>query len=419
MGRGFCLQVISVASIPPKPAKAPCLRTRWKPRITRISSSNKYAQKSYENHTLHYIVTDLLATYVHAGYGLTSTNVLTGPAINTIGFNHISLRKCFEKLSNVTGYIWWIDYQKDLHFVEKTTDVAPESITDSSENFSEIAIALDTSQVRNSVTVRGGREEINNNFEQIILGYGQAREFILREKPKTLTASIELDTGAGYVAKTYGVDPIDEEGANYFMFNYQEKYIRVASANPVPAKRPIKSAPRIAMKCRSLPVSVTSLASILAMTALEGGDGVHAYAIHDLSITSKSEARDRALQELAEFANPLLTAVLKTRTGLLQSGSIFKPGQKITVNLPTWGINTDTTYLIKDVQLTMTTDGTTIEYHYRVTFGGRLLGVQEFLHSLAGKEDVRLEAEEVFHLEAVEELLTLAEVITRNPIPAA
>ena len=28
---------------------------------------------------------------------------------------------------------------------------------------------------------------------------------------------------------------------------------------------------------------------------------------------------------------------------------------------------------------------------------------------------MRLEAEEVFHLEAVEELLTLAEVITRNP----
>ena len=74
------------------------------------------------------------------------------------------------------------------------------------------------------------------------------------------------------------------------------------------------------------------------MTALEGGDGVHAYAIHDLSITSKSEARDRALQELAEVPNPLLTAVFETRTGLLQSGSIFKPGQKITVNLPTWGI---------------------------------------------------------------------------------
>ena len=46
--------------------------------------------------TLHYIVTDLLATYVHAGYGLTSTNVLTGPAINTIGFNHISLRSALK-----------------------------------------------------------------------------------------------------------------------------------------------------------------------------------------------------------------------------------------------------------------------------------------------------------------------------------
>ena len=36
------------------------------------------------------------------------------------------------------------------------------------------------------------------------------------------------------MCKTFGVDPIDEEGANYFMFNYQEKYIRVTSGNPVP-----------------------------------------------------------------------------------------------------------------------------------------------------------------------------------------
>ena len=214
--------------------------------------NNKYAQKSYENQTLHYIVTDLLATYVHAGYGLTSTNVLT-VAINTIGFNHISLRKCFEKLSNVTGYIWWIDYQKDSHFVEKTTDVAPESITDSSENFSEIAIALDTSQVRNSVTVRGGREEINNNFEQIILAMGKRGSLSCARSPKPW-CPLNWTPVRGMLRKPTAWTRLTKK-ARITSCSITR---RSTFASPLLIRcqeRPIKSAPRIAMKCRHYPVS--------------------------------------------------------------------------------------------------------------------------------------------------------------------
>src|SRR5205823_1691555 len=111
---------------------------------------------------------------------------------------------------------------------------------------------------------------------------------------------------------------------------------------------------------------------IVAMQALEGGDGVHGYVINDPSITSKDEARKRARQELDEFSNPLLSGVFETRTGLLQAGSIFTPGQFVTVNLPTWGISSDTDYTIQEVQISMLEDGTSIQYFYRVTFGGRL-----------------------------------------------
>src|SRR5215211_9197081 len=60
--------------------------------------NNKIARRSYTNHTLAYIVADLMDTYVDSSYGFDITNVATGPTIPSITFDHISIRKCFEKL---------------------------------------------------------------------------------------------------------------------------------------------------------------------------------------------------------------------------------------------------------------------------------------------------------------------------------
>ncbi len=144
---------------------------------------NKSTQITYDGQTLQYIVADLVSEYVDAGYGLTTTNVDVGPTISTIAFNHITLRKAFEKLAAVTGYEWWIDYQKDIHFKPPDASAAPETITDSTNNFSEINIDVDVSQLRNSIVVKGGREETSAFFQQTIVGDGEAREWILREKP--------------------------------------------------------------------------------------------------------------------------------------------------------------------------------------------------------------------------------------------
>jgi hypothetical protein len=196
------------------------------------------------------------------------------------------------------------------------------------------------------------------------------------------------------------------------MFNYQEKYIRVTSGNPVPAathkiRVTYKYEVPVITKLKNTP-------SIDAMKALEGGDGLHEYTIVDPSIKSKTEARNRALKEIEEWGNPLVTGIVKTRTGLLQSGSIFATGQVLTVNLLTWGISTDTEYLIQEVLITLVEDGSSIEYDYTITFGGRLFGVREFLESMAGKEEVILDTEEIDRIEALDETVTITETITRN-----
>ena len=80
---------------------------------------NKNAQKSYENRTLKYIVEDLISTYVDSGYSITTTNVDTGPTIDTIAFDHINLKKCYLFCSAIRlllkcGTIYAINYTYTL-----------------------------------------------------------------------------------------------------------------------------------------------------------------------------------------------------------------------------------------------------------------------------------------------------------------
>jgi hypothetical protein len=338
---------------------------------------NKSAQATYSNASLYAIVTDLLSTNVASGYGLTTSGITNpGPTITTVAFNHIPLRQCFEILAKLTGYIWYIGYDKVVHFVDpNTAPAAPESITDTSKNHETLAISYDLSQIRNDITVLGGTQESAVYTQTITIPPGStAREWVL-VYPVWTMSSIKLN-GA---AQTFGTDP-DPEGSNYAMYNASRGSMRLASGSATPVGGDV-----IEVKF-TYPIDVIteqqSAASIAAMVALEGGDGIHSYTIDDSSIISTDQAVQRALKELDQYANPILTGEFVTRTGLLTAGSYFAPGQVLTINSPAYGISVNTTYIIQKVETTLDEDGTTVEYHYKVTFGGRLFGVVDFLLAL-------------------------------------
>ena len=368
---------------------------------------NKNAQSTYASQTLAAIVSDLISTYVDSGYGLTTVGVETGPTIDSIAFNHITLRKAFEKLAKVTGYEWSIDYEKDIQFKATDSVAAPEEITDTSSNHESLSIKTDLSQVRNSITVRGGQEETSTYYEQEIEADGTAREWILQQKPTDIQHIKETD-----VAQNFGEDPDDEETSNDYMYNKAEKYVRVVDADPTPSSGTIL---KVSYKY-NVPVIVLlqNSASKAAMAALEGGDGLHDFTIVEQSIKSKAEARQRALKELGQYANPIITGHFQTRTGLLTAESFFEAGQEVTINSPSWGISTNTKYLIQEVITTLVEDGSTIEYNYLVRFGGRLLNATSFLESLAGQEDPLLATEEVNKIQAITEEVKIAETIERD-----
>lgn len=371
--------------------------------------ANKSAQRAYTNQTLKYIVEDLLDEYVDSGYGLTKTGIQTGPTLETIAFDHINLRTSFEKIARETGYEFWISYDKVVNFKPKDYDTAPEQITDTSDNFSDINIQYDTSQVRNSIVVKGGLEETSAYFQQTIVANGVAREWILREKP-TAVEYIKLNT----VAQDFGEDPNDDEAGNDFMFGKEEKYIREIGTTTVDTDE-IEVSYKYEVPVIILLENATSIAR---MKSLEGGDGLHSYTIVNDQIKSKEEARQRAQKELLEYANPLVNAIFTTTSLLLGSGSIFCPGQALTVDLPSWGIDNDsdrpTQYLIQAVTIEVLQDDATIYYKYTVRFGGRVLDTLAFLENLAIKEEQSV-IEEIAIIKGITEPIKIIETIERDP----
>lgn len=370
---------------------------------------NKLAQATYTNQTLAYIVNDLLSRFVDTGYAITQTAVATGPTIPTVTFNQISIRQCFEKLAKLTNYIWWLDYEKDLHFIDPTTAIAaPETFTDTSANVQSIALNTDCSQLKNQVILQGGVYE-SSSYVEIIKGDGQATGWVLTYQIYSMT-SIEVDTGGGYVSKVIGIEGVADETLCDFMYNTNRGSFRVANSGAAPAGTDLL---RVTYTY-PIPVQtvVQDAASISIMRALEGGDGIHTAIINDSTLVSQEQAIIRGQQELSLFSLPLVSGKAITRTSLLQAGSYFTPGQALTVNLPSWGITVDTAYLIQSVVTSLVENGSAVEYIYEITFGGRLLGITDFMIALATPENALEVSQALQLIVGAGEVISISDVLT-------
>jgi hypothetical protein len=365
--------------------------------------NNKIARRAYANQTLHDIVADLAGTYLDAAYGFTVSNVATGPTIDSITFDHISLRKCFEKLQKLTGYVWYVDYQKNLFFTSTTATAAPEAITESSRNYEAVNISYDTAQVRNSVIVigNGDGEQDANTTTETFTGDGATRSWELGLKPSEVV-SISING----VSKQFSLD-VNERDTDVFVYSFTGQSFRLTSSQSTPVGGGTPDSIVIVYYGR-VPIitKATDTPSIAFFAALDGGDGTYEYTIKDTSITTKDEAWTRAVRELEEFADPLVNGVFVTRTSLLTAGSVFEPGQVLTVTLATHGIASATTFLVQEVNISLTEDAGTgsTEYGYEVRFGGRLAGVQEFLESLASDEGEVSDTDVIYTIEGFSDL---------------
>jgi len=134
--------------------------------ITKTVKSVDIAVEKYTDETVEDIIKDLIDKYKPE---IDHTNVVCDIEVETFTVNNLNLLEAIQKLADATNYRWYVDYDKKLHFFDKDSRSAPFDLTDTNGNyiFKSLVLKDDSSQLINSVKIRGGEREGESRTEII------------------------------------------------------------------------------------------------------------------------------------------------------------------------------------------------------------------------------------------------------------
>lgn len=325
--------------------------------------------ESYENISASDTFTDIVAKYCP---GFTVNGVMPdAPIIEATGaeFEYKRPSECFKWLCDYVGWHWEPDYYKDLHFfsAEELTNPAPMAL-EPGGLFRFGKHSIDTQGLRNRVYVRGGTmlsDQQNIQWK----ADGVARHWTLPWKPH------EMSLEVGEVPKTVGVENLHDEEDFDYMMNYNEKYIRCSSQTATPVEGITMSV--TAKQDIDVITMIEDIDSQIAIAAIQGDDGVYEHVINDDSLTTIQAAEAAGMADLREHGNPRIKGSFETE----MPG--WHPGQLVNVNLPDRGVTG--TFLVQKVTIVPVWSSPDI-WTYRVDYGGRLLGIADFLKALVSTQ---------------------------------
>lgn len=171
--------------------------------------------EKYENMNAGDIVKDLIGKYTK---GFTTVSVETGLTVKYIAFNYKYVSECLKELADLTGYHWYADYSKDIHFFDEFKYNAPFPIDDNSTDFEGLEIQADISQLRNRVYFRGGTY-LSDPFDEVQQGGKEV--WNLGYKPHDL----QVFVNGSPTSATVGTENLHSPADYDFLVNYQEKHV--------------------------------------------------------------------------------------------------------------------------------------------------------------------------------------------------
>lgn len=349
---------------------------------------NTMFSKVYTSDTVENIIADIMSTFMS---GFTTTNVTCNVAIDKIVFNQVSVFKALKRLSDIVRYQWYVDENKDINFFPKFTNSAPYNLTDSSGNFvyDSLKRNIDGSQIINRVIVRGGVYNGSAFTDVITVNGNDTERFQLPNKIGNLT--IRVDTGSGYVAKTIGIEFIDDFTSVDVLYNYNDQSFRFNSPLSDGDKIEVGGNPKV----RVLAISEDSVS--------QATYGVRSKIIRDNTIEDLNVARQRASAEIDAFKDEVSTAKFQTYTAGLRAGMV------ININSSERGSNLD--YIIKTVGFKFHTND---KFRYDITVvTTEEYGLIELLQKLLEPDPTQADENEVAeNIETNIDTLTITELIT-------
>lgn len=334
--------------------------------------NRKQAVERYEGETIEFIIDDLVTKYAP---DFTVTNVMASIVVNSIAFNRITLSECFRKLSELVNYNWYVDYNKDIHFMPANGEPAPFDAIDGNYIRDSLTVTKNLSQIRNRVTVVGG--EVPSPTRTVLhAGNGSTTTFATQYKFATKPTVL-----VGGIAKTVGLDFLDLDASFQCMWDFNQKYIRFTAGN-VPADPGAGTNIEITGEpLLPILVNIPDSASIAEY-------GEYEFSIADKNINTDDQAIERALAELKAYAGTISEGQFSTYKPGLRSGQVIR----VTDSLR--GLDED--FVIQKVGYSYLSPDTTFDGVWTVTLATlKTIGIITVLQKLLLKEDLTMDEQTI------------------------
>lgn len=277
-----------------------------------------------------------------------------------------------EELAKTQGNFWFMDYERNLHFFEKTWLTAPFSIDDTSENFWKLKITADITKLKNRQTVRWWIAPDQNRTEQIIVSDGEGESWRVDYPFKDM--EIFVDTWGWDVQKTVWTENLVEATTVDYLSNFNEKTIRRWNDSKLNSWDKIRLS---YFAYKDIRAQVSDITSISATKALLWGDGiVDGSVISDTWIRTFEDARARWQAELAAYSNAIITVTFETEVDWLSAWQLIH----VTDTLR-W---TDDNFLIQKVTKRQKSEK---DFTYSVSCASTMFWLTEFFQLLLKRSD--------------------------------
>ena len=157
--------------------------------------------------------------------GVSVGSILAPTAIEAISFDYVTVSACLDDLANYASCTWYIDVNKLLYFVPRSTYAAAWDITETGDVLNNVLAdsfeVFETNpEYRNQQYIRGGSAKTSLQTE-IKVGDGETSSWAvgyrIAEEPDVYVSL----NGAAYVAKTMGIKGVDTGKDWYWSANDQ------------------------------------------------------------------------------------------------------------------------------------------------------------------------------------------------------
>lgn len=311
----------------------------------------------------------------------------TFPRIGTVA-------DAMNELSEITGYQWFIDYDKKFYFTPRTFFQAPYSITDNTAILN-INVRQDKSQYRNRQYIRGGLSQTDaiTLEKPTPLPDGVSRTFILRfpiaEKPNIFINSVQINSN------DIGVNGIDTGKKYYYTYN-SNTIIQDSSESVLISSDVIEVTYKGLV---ALAIVAENPAAIAERASIEGGTGIYERIDVNEAISSRQEALDIANGKLTKYTKIMREITYDTYVGGLAAGQLQN------INLTKYGISSND-FLIDKVQISELDGAGKLIYTIHAIDGETFGGWQKFYRELL-RSDLKMSIRE-------DELLVILNTIAES-----